>query len=61
VRNRYPGRCADGCGTYVPVQAGYFQRRNGRWLVRCMPCTIKGKIAAGKDLSDAQLERLKDV
>lgn len=53
MRNKYAGCCVE-CRAAVPVGAGYFERRNGRFVVRCMACVTKGKLAKGKPLSDAQ-------
>jgi hypothetical protein len=55
MRNKYSGCCAD-CKAAVPIGAGYFERRAGRFVVRCMACVVKGKAAKGKPLSDAQKE-----
>ena len=30
------------CGEHVPERAGYFQRLDGRWVVRCQKCVGKG-------------------
>lgn len=38
MHNKYPG----GCGTQVPPGAGFFQRMNGKWVVRCQNCVGKG-------------------
>lgn len=63
MRNRYPGPCKD-CGQMVAEGAGYFELQRGRpkrWAVRCIPCTAKGKVAAGNSvdsLSLAQREAL---
>lgn len=54
MRNKYAGCCAD-CRSAVAVGAGYFERRNGRFVVRCMACVVKGKVAKDKPLSDEQL------
>ena len=54
MRNRYVGCCVD-CRDVVAVGAGYFERRNGRFVVRCMTCVVNGKLAKGKPLSDAQM------
>lgn len=56
MRNKYPGRCADGCGTWVEADAGYFETvalqpastRRYKWRVRCIPCTVKAKLARGE-------------
>ncbi len=53
MRNKYAGHCAD-CDIIVAANQGYFERRNGRFVVRCMTCVTKGKLAKGKPLSDAQ-------
>lgn len=53
MRNKYPGTCTH-CSAHVAAGEGYFQRSYGRWLVRCMSCVVKGKVAKGKPLSDAQ-------
>jgi len=50
MRNKYAGCCVD-CQTFVAVGEGYFERRSGRFVVRCMDCVVKGKKAAGKPLS----------
>ncbi|MFM2005445.1 MAG: hypothetical protein RLZZ09_1100 [Pseudomonadota bacterium] len=55
MRNKYAGCCVE-CGAAVHVGAGYFERRNGRFVVRCMTCVTAGKIAKGKPLSLAQKE-----
>jgi hypothetical protein len=55
MRNKYAGCCAD-CRDYVAVGGGYFERRSGRFVVRCMACVVRTKEAAGKPLSDAQWE-----
>lgn len=53
MRNRYAGRC--GCGAPVPPSAGYTQKVGPyRWIVRCMPCVVAGKVEVGKPLSLAQ-------
>lgn len=59
MRNKYAGCCAD-CRATVPEGAGYFERRAGRFVVRCMACVVKGKQAKGKPLSDAQKEAVND-
>ena len=53
MRNKFSGHCAD-CDARVVAGAGYFERRSGRFVVRCMACVVKGKVAKGKPLSDAQ-------
>ena len=50
MRNKYAGCCAD-CRAPVPVGAGYFDRRHGRFVVRCMSCVVVSKKATGKPLS----------
>jgi len=57
MRNKYAGRCAD-CACEVMAEEGYFERRNGRFVVRCMKCVVEGKLKKGKPLSDQQLEFL---
>lgn len=57
MRNKHPGPCRD-CGERVAVGAGYFERHQGAWRVRCIPCTAKAKAAAGKPLSYAQAASL---
>lgn len=57
MRNKYAGCCAH-CRAVVPVGAGYFERRVGGWIVRCMKCVAWGKAAKGKPLSDAQKEAM---
>lgn len=37
MRNRYAGRCTH-CGGSVEAAAGYFERRDHRWHVRCGKC-----------------------
>lgn len=60
MRNKYPGRCADGCGTHVAEGEGYFEKVSGttrKWVVRCMACVVRGKLARGvkvEHLSRAQ-------
>lgn len=41
MRNRYAGRCLV-CETIVNPGEGYFQRKSGRWLVRCRFCVGSG-------------------
>ena len=53
MRNKYPGCCVH-CRAKVGVGEGYFERRAGRFVVRCMACVVQAKQAAGKPLSDAQ-------
>ena len=53
MRNKYPGCCVH-CRAKVGVGEGYFERRAGRFVVRCMACVVRAKQAAGKPLSDAQ-------
>jgi len=53
MRNKYPGPCRE-CSGRVEAGEGYFERSPGGWLVRCILCTAKSKIAAGKPLSRAQ-------
>ena len=53
MRNKYPGCCVH-CRAKVGVGEGYFERRAGRFVVRCMACVVSAKQAAGKPLSDAQ-------
>lgn len=55
MRNKYAGCCAD-CRASVAVGEGYFERRSGRFVVRCMACVVRSKKDAGKPLSDAQWE-----
>ena len=50
MRNQYKGFCAD-CGRAVDPEKGYVERRKGRFVVRCMGCTVKSKTQAGKPLS----------
>jgi hypothetical protein len=50
MRNQYKGFCAD-CGLSVAPKKGYFERRKGRFVVRCMACTVKSKTQTGKPLS----------
>lgn len=57
MRNKYPGRCIH-CSENVGVGEGYFERRAGRFVVRCIQCVAQGKLAKGKPLSDAQKEAL---
>lgn len=52
MRNKYAGTCR--CGASVGVGEGYFQRHQGGWMVRCMPCVIASKQAKGAPLSIAQ-------
>jgi len=59
MRNKYPGICAD-CGNPVKEGEGYFQRWNRGWIVRCIKCTTKGKIAKGRPLSKKQIESKKE-
>lgn len=63
MRNRYAGRCNDGCGTWVAEGAGYFHRMPRgsaqKWVVRCIPCVAKAKQARGDSLSYAQQEALR--
>ena len=56
MRNKYPGNCAD-CSAHVSGGGGYFERRSGRFVVRCIACVTAGKIAKGKPLSFAQQEK----
>ena len=49
MRNKYPGPCRE-CGQTVEVGAGYFERHRGGWRVRCIPCTARGKVAAGNPI-----------
>lgn len=53
ARNEYPGVCYQ-CGSNVPSGAGYFERKKGRWLIKCMNCVISNKKQKGKPLSNAQ-------
>lgn len=53
MRNKFAGLCRE-CGEPVPSGAGYFERHQGRWRVRCIPCTAKAKQVAGAPLSFAQ-------
>ena len=39
--NKYAGACLR-CHCDVAALAGYFQRVDGRWRVRCMSCVGKG-------------------
>lgn len=57
MRNKYPGSCGD-CGKSVASKDGYFERRAGRFVVRCMSCVAKGKVEKGKPLSRNQNEFL---
>ena len=55
MRNKFPGMCADGCGVRVQAEAGYFERiafrdrkpGDPKWKVRCVPCVVRKKLAAG--------------
>lgn len=53
MRNKYAGCCVH-CREKVGVGEGYFERRDGRFVVRCMACVVWAKKAKGKPLSDAQ-------
>ena len=57
MRNKYPGCCIH-CRENVGVGEGYFERRAGRFVVRCIKCVAWGKTVKGKPLSDAQKEAL---
>ena len=57
MRNKYSGCCIH-CREKVGVGEGYFERRAGRFVVRCIKCVVAGKIAKGKLLSDAQKEAM---
>ena len=59
MRNKYPGCCVH-CSAKVGVGEGYFERRAGRFVVRCMACVVWAKKAAGKPLSDAQFAFAKE-
>lgn len=41
MRNKYAGSCLR-CHCTVEAGAGYFQRVDGRWRVRCRSCVGKG-------------------
>ncbi len=43
MRNKFDGVCFI-CGCSVPAGQGYFQRMNGKWLVRCTACVGKGNV-----------------
>lgn len=58
MRNQYAGQCKD-CGKHVPACSGNFERQNGRWAVRCLPCVAAGRQSAGKPLSHAQCDALR--
>ena len=60
MRNKYTGPCSD-CGGIVRAGNGYFERRAGRFVVRCIQCVAQGKLAKGKPLSDAQKEALEGL
>lgn len=60
MRNQFPGPCRE-CGTTVPSDAGYFERHQGRWRVRCIPCTAKGKAARGAPLTPPQQAAMKEA
>lgn len=53
MRNKYAGHCVH-CREKVGIGEGYFERRSGAWILRCMACVVFAKKAAGKPLSDAQ-------
>lgn len=53
MRNKFGGQCAD-CDTVVLAGAGYFERRHGRFVVRCMKCVVEKKVQSGKPLSNDQ-------
>ena len=53
MRNKYPGPCRE-CGEWVAPQAGYFERHQGSWRVRCTPCTASAKSARGAPLTPPQ-------
>lgn len=59
MRNKYTGPCTD-CGNIVRSCNGYFERRAGRFVVRCIKCVAWGKVVKGKPLSDAQKETLEE-
>lgn len=52
MRNKYKGTCA--CGAEVKEGEGYFQRSQGRWIVKCIKCVTENKIAQKKPLSNEQ-------
>lgn len=53
MRNKYAGHCAD-CRAPVDVGGGYFERRAGKFVVRCIACVTAGRVEKGKPLSHAQ-------
>lgn len=57
MRNRFSGTCRE-CAKPVAATAGYFERHNGGWRVRCIPCTARAKQARGEPLSHAQQSAL---
>jgi hypothetical protein len=61
MRNRYVGRCRD-CNCMVAAGEGYFERNRAthKWDVRCVKCVAVGRTAAGKSLSFAQQDAMKD-
>ncbi len=67
MRNKFAGMCADGCGTRVEPEAGYFERiayRNRKpgdpkWKVRCIPCVVKAKMKSGVQVRDMSHEQQK--
>lgn len=60
MRNKYPGVCAD-CGLLVASNEGYFERKAGRFHVRCMKCVVEGKMVKGHPLSDEQIQYLSSI
>jgi hypothetical protein len=41
MKNKYKGKCFK-CGSEVKERQGYFQRKDGKWVVRCKNCVGKG-------------------
>jgi hypothetical protein len=58
MRNKFPGHCRE-CNTYVEADAGYFERFQKTWRVRCIPCTATAKLAKGGRLSAPQMAALR--
>ena len=59
MRNKYSGCCVH-CRAKVGVGEGYFERRSGAWIVRCIKCVAWDKAAKGKPLSFAQQDALEE-
>lgn len=52
MRNQYAGHCFL-CGHKVLAYTGFFQRRGGKWVLRCQRCVGKGNKT--DPLTDTQL------